>query len=96
MTEAAERECFAWALGALVDGADLLPVFKSVALMREAARLIAEAGALSIRCDRAAKLFRQMLAEEASGAPIPISEPMVESYRQEIARVASRRRRRAA
>lgn len=40
MTEAAERECFAWALGALVDGADLLPVFKSVALMREAARLI--------------------------------------------------------
>jgi hypothetical protein len=93
------RQTFAWALGALVDGADLLPVHKSVALMREAARLIAESGALPVRCDNAAHLFRQMIAEEAAGAPFPITEVMVEAYRAAIVSIEqarnARQRRRA-
>ena len=85
-----DREAFAWAIGAMVDGADMLPVFKTVALLREAARLIAESGALPVRCDNAAKLFRQMIAEEASCAPIQITDEMISAYRDESAKVAAR------
>ncbi len=88
-----DREAFRWALGALVDGADMLDTIKSVELMRVAARLIAWSGALPHRCDNAARLFRQMIAEEAAGAPFPVSEEMIETFHAEIERVAARKAR---
>lgn len=78
-----ERDAFELAIAALVDGFDdLPPACKSVALLREAARLIAASGALPIRCDNAARLFREMIAEEAAGAPFPITEEMIRAYRE--------------
>jgi hypothetical protein len=94
-----EREMVRWAINAAIDASDLPDSVKAVELMREAARLIAWSGALPYRCDRAAKLFRQMIAEEAAGAPFPITEVMVEAYRAAIVSIEqarnARQRRRA-
>lgn len=86
-----EREGFERAIGAVVDGYDLLPVFKSVALLREAARIIAQSGALPIRRDNAADLFRRMIDEEA-GDVFPITPEMVDAYHDEIEKVARAKR----
>lgn len=89
------REAFRWAITALVNNADLPSSIVAVDLMREAARLIAFAGALPHRCDRAAALFREMIAREADGAPFPVTEEMVATYRAESDRLALRSRRAA-
>lgn len=91
-----EREAFRWAIGALVDAGDLPPSIFAVELMREAARLIAETGALPHRCDRATKLFRELIADAAAGAPFPVTETMLEAHEAEVARITARPRRRAA
>ena len=85
-----EREGFERAIGAVVDGYDLLPVFKSTALMREAARIIAESGALPVRRDNAAALFRKMIDEEV-GDVFPITAEMVDAYHSEIEKIQRRK-----
>jgi hypothetical protein len=94
-----ERDMMRWAICAAVDASDLPDSVVAVELMQEAARLIAWSGALPHRCDRAAKLFRAMIAEEADGAPFPITEVMVEAYRAAVVNIerarSARNRRRA-
>jgi hypothetical protein len=94
-----ERDMIRFAICAAVDASDLPDSVKAVELMGEAARLIAWAGALPYRCDRATKLFREMIAREADGAPFPVTEEMIEAYRAEIINIersrAARARRRA-
>jgi hypothetical protein len=85
-----------WALHAAVDASDLADSIRAVELMQLAARLIAESGALPHRCDRAAALFRQMIAEAAAGAPFVVTQVMLEAHDAEVARMATRSRRVAA
>ena len=80
-----ERDMLRFAIGASVDASNDLPdSVIAVELMREAARLIAWSGALPYRCDNATRLFRQMIAEEAAGAPFPVTEEMIHAYHAEI------------
>jgi hypothetical protein len=88
-----------FAICAVVDASDLPDSVIAVELMEEAARLIAWSGALPHRCDRAARLFRELIAKAADGAPFMPTAEMVEAFHAEIVNIerarAARQRRRA-
>lgn len=81
-----ERDAFAWAVNALAEGASALPApYRAVALMREAARLIAEDGALPARRDNAANFFRRMIEEAFDNAPFRVTEEALQTWNEAMA-----------